>query len=333
LAKELEAYLNVRHVAPCGNGTDALQIALMALGLKPGDEVITVPFTFVATVEVVALLGMKPVFVDVDSHTFNIDPDQIESRITEKTKCIVPVHLYGQCADMEAIMATAKKHNLPVVEDNAQAIGADFIFKNKETAKAGTIADIGTTSFYPSKNLGAYGDAGAIFTNDSELAERIRVITNHGSDRKYYYDSVGVNSRLDSLQAAILRTKLALLNSFHTARQKVATYYDTAFKENPNIQTPARAPYSTHVFHQYTLKVNSKRDELQTALASKGIPSMIYYPVPLHLSGAYSHYGYKKGDFPVSEQLADQVISLPMHTELDEEQLAFICENVNQFFS
>lgn len=327
-AKNLASYLNVKHVTPCANGTDALQIALMALGLEPGDEVITVAFTFVATAEVIALLGLKPVFVDLDPETFNIDPTKIEAVITPKTKCILPVHLYGQSSNMEAIMKIAEKHNLYVVEDNAQAIGSDVTFSNGKTAKTGTIGHIGCTSFYPSKNLGCYGDGGALFTNDDEIANAIKLIANHGQIKKYTYETIGVNSRLDSLQAVVLNAKLPHLDQYIANRQKAADYYDQALGNHPNIQIPVRASWSTHVFHQYTIKITGDRDALKAALKERGIPSMVYYPTPLHLGKPYKAYGYQEGDLPITEQLCQQVISLPMHTELDTAQLKYIADNI-----
>lgn len=329
-AEDLQSYLGVKHVLPCANGTDALQIALMALGLEPGDEVITSPFTFIATAEVINLLRLKPVFVDVYEDTFNLNVDQLEAAINQKTKCIIPVHLFGQTANMEAIMEIANKHNIAVVEDNAQAIGADYTFENGSQKKAGTIGHIGCTSFFPSKNLGCFGDGGAIFTNDDKLAEKIKVITNHGSKVRYYHDEVGVNSRLDSIQAAVLKVKLKHLDEYIKARQNVATIYNNAFADLANVISPVVAPFTNHVFHQYTLKVKEGRDELQKALQEKGLPAMIYYPIPLHLQKAYTDCGYVKGDFPVSEQLALEVISLPMHTELDEEQLNFITQSFKE---
>lgn len=329
---EMENYLGVKNVIPCANGTDALQVAMMGLGLKPGDEVITSSFTFVATVEVIALLGLTPVLVDVLPDTFNIDPAALEKAITPKTKAIVPVHLFGQCADMEAISDIAKKHNLYIIEDNAQAIGADYIFKNGERKKAGTIGDVGATSFFPSKNLGCYGDGGAIFTNNDELAKELRVVVNHGMQVRYYHDSVGVNSRLDSVQAAILRIKLKHLDDYAAARQNAADFYDNAFANNPKLVTPKRSEFSTHVFHQYTLITkNIDRNKLQEYLMSKDIPAMIYYPVPLHMQKAYMDPRYKEGDFPVTEMLSKSVISLPMHTELEQEQLEYITSSVLEF--
>lgn len=329
---ELEKYLGVKHVIPCANGTDALQIAMMALGLQPGDEVITASFTYVATAEVIALLKLKPVLVDVNPETFNINPEAIKKAITPKTKAIVPVHLFGQCADMEPIMKIAREHNLFIVEDTAQAIGADYIFTNGKKQKAGTMGTIGCTSFFPSKNLGCFGDGGAIFTNDDELAKKIRMIANHGQSVQYVHDEVGVNSRLDSLQAAILRIKLRHLDDYAAARNKAAAYYDNAFANNLKIKIPARASNSTHVFHQYTLQLcGVDRNKLREYLASKNIPSMIYYPIPLHMQKAYRDDRYKEGHFPVTEELCKCVISLPMHTELNDEQLKFIADAVLEF--
>lgn len=329
---ELEQYLNVKHVIPCANGTDALQIAMMALGLKPGDEVITASFTYVATAEVIALLGLTPVLVDVYPDTFDIDVEAIEKAITPKTKAIVPVHLFGQCANMERILNLAKKHNLFVIEDTAQAIGAEYTFSDGTVKKAGTMGDIGCTSFFPSKNLGCYGDGGAMYTNNEELAKKMRMIANHGQSVQYVHDSIGVNSRLDSIQAAILRIKLRRLDDFAAARNKAAAYYDKAFANHPKIKTPARAKNTTHVFHQYTLQLNGvDRNALREFLASKEIPAMIYYPIPLHMQKAYTDPRYKEGDFPVTEKLCASVISLPMHTELDEEQLKYISDAVLEF--
>ena len=330
--KELESYLNVKHVIPCANGTDALQVSMMALGLKPGDEVITTTFTFVATAEVIALLGLTPVLADVDPETFCIDLKAIEKAITPKTKAIVPVHLFGQCADMEAIMEIAGKQNLFVIEDACQSIGSDNIYRDGTKKKSGTIGNVGCTSFFPSKNLGCYGDGGAIFTNDDALAEKLKVVVNHGMKVRYYHDEIGVNSRLDSIQAAILRIKLRKLDDYAKARNRAADYYDNAFKNNHKIKTPVRAANSTHVFHQYTLvTTNIDRLKLQEFLQTKGIPAMIYYPVALHMQKAYLDPRYKTGDFPVSEDLCRSVISLPMHTELDEEQLKHITSNVLEF--
>lgn len=331
---ELEDYLKVKHVIPCANGTDALQIAMMALGLKPGDEVITANFTYVATAEVIALLGLTPVLVDVLPDTFDIDLAAVEKAITPKTKAIVPVHLFGQCADMEALMNLAKKHNLFVIEDTAQAIGADYTYSDGSKHKAGTMGTVGCTSFFPSKNLGCYGDGGAIYTNDDTLAKSIRMIANHGQSVQYYHDSIGVNSRLDSIQAAILRIKLRELDGYAKARNAAAAYYDKAFANHPKVKTPARAKNSTHVFHQYTLQLKGvDRAALKDYLASKDIPAMIYYPVPLHLQKAYTDARYKAGDFPVTEQLCATVISLPMHTELDAETLKYITSEVLSFLN
>ncbi|MBE7652073.1 DegT/DnrJ/EryC1/StrS family aminotransferase [Tenacibaculum finnmarkense genomovar finnmarkense] len=331
-ASDLEKYLNVKHVIPCANGTDALQIAMMGLGLEQGDEVITADFTFAATVEVIALLKLTPVLVDVDAATFNMDIAALKKAITPKTKAIVPVHLFGQCANMEAVMQVAKEHNLFVIEDNAQAIGADYTFTDGTKKKAGTIGNVGTTSFFPSKNLGCYGDGGAIFTNDDDLAHTIRGIVNHGMYTRYYHDVVGVNSRLDSLQAAVLEIKLPLLDGFCDARRKAATYYSNAFASNPNIITPKISDFSTHVFHQYTLKItNGKRNELHQHLLDNNIPNAIYYPVPLHAQKAYKDERYNEADFKVTNQLIEQVISLPMHTELDQEQLVFITKTILEF--
>ena len=325
----LEAYTGAKHVINVGNGTDALQIALMGLGLKSGDEVITPTFTFIATAEVVALLGLTPVVVDVDWETMNMDVEAVRRAITPRTKAIVPVHLFGQCADMESLMALAKKHNLFVVEDACQAIGARYSFSNGETKQAGTIGHIGCTSFFPSKNLGCYGDGGAIFTNDDELAAKMRAIANHGMVVRYHHDMIGVNSRLDSIQAAVLDAKLPHLNEYIAARQKAAAYYDKAFSGCDKLLIPGHQPHSTHVFHQYTLRVvGADRDALREKLAARDIPAMIYYPVPLHQQKAYLDPRYKDGDFPVAEKLAACVLSLPMHTELDEEQLRYITSGV-----
>lgn len=327
--QHLEQYTGAKHVIPVGNGTDALQIALMGLGLKPGDEVITPTFTFIATAEVVALLGLTPVVVDVDWETMNIDIEAVRRAITPRTKAIVPVHLFGQCADMEPLMALAKEKNLFVVEDACQAIGAKYTFANGETKQAGTIGHIGCTSFFPSKNLGCYGDGGAIFTNDDELAARMRAIANHGMVVRYHHDQIGVNSRLDSIQAAVLDAKLPHLDEYIASRQRAAAYYDQAFGSNDKLLIPGRQAHSTHVFHQYTLRVvGADRDKLREELATKGIPAMIYYPVPLHQQKAYRDPRYKDGDFPVAERLAACVLSLPMHTELDKEQLEYITSNV-----
>jgi len=328
----LEKYLNIKHVIPCANGTDALQVSMMALGLKPRDEVITASFTFIATAEVIALLHLTPVLVDVDPDTFNIDPKAIEKAITPKTKAIVPVHLFGQCAPMEEIMEIAKKHNLFIIEDNCQAIGSDYILTDGSTKKAGTIGHTGCTSFFPSKNLGCYGDGGAIFTNNDELAKLIRSTVNHGMTVRYYHDHVGVNSRLDSIQAAILKVKLNYLDEYAARRRAAADFYDHAFKDNLKLKIPFRYKKSSHVFHQYTLVTKDlNRKEMINYLASKGIPAMIYYPVPLHLQKAYLDPRYNPGDFPVTEYLSEKVISLPMHTELNPEQLNFITQSVLEF--
>ena len=332
--QDLEKYLNVKHVIPCANGTDALQIALMSLDLKPGDEVITPTFTFISTVEVVALLGLKPIFVDVDPDTFNINVDDIKRLITKNTKAIIPVHLFGQCADMEEIMKIAKENNIYVIEDNAQAIGAEFFFSNGKISKSGTIGDIGCTSFFPSKNLGCYGDGGAIFTNSDTLAEKLSYIVNHGMKRRYYHDYIGVNSRLDTLQAAILKIKLQYLDDYIAARQKASDYYDKAFDGEPKLKIPQRFAKSSHVFHQYTLQaIDFSRDALIDFLKEKQIPAMIYYPVPIHLQKAYQHYVKAGENYPISEHLSKVVFSLPMHTELDEEQLEYITNSVLEFLN
>lgn len=327
----LEAFTGAKHVIPVGNGTDALQIALMGLGLKPGDEVITPTFTFIATAEVVALLGLTPVVVDVDWDTMNISVEAVKKAITPRTKAIVPVHLFGQCADMEAIMALAKEHNLFVVEDACQSIGAEYTFASGETRQAATMGHVGCTSFFPSKNLGCYGDGGAIFTNDDDLAARMQAIANHGMVMRYHHDLIGVNSRLDSIQAAILDVKLRSLKEYIANRQRAAAYYDKAFAGNPHLLVPGRDVHSTHVFHQYTLRlVGIDRDTLKAGLEERHIPAMVYYPVPLHMQKAYQDPRYKQGDFPVAERLAACVLSLPMHSELDEEQLAYITQAVNE---
>ncbi len=330
--EHLEEYLGVKHVIPCANGTDALTVAMMALNLKPGDEVITTSFTFIATAEVIALLGLTPVVVDVDPDTFNIDPLSIEKAITPRTKAIVPVHLFGQCADLEAILEIAEKHNLFVIEDACQSIGADYIFKDGTHKKSGTIGHIGCTSFFPSKNLGCYGDGGAIFTNDDNLAKQLRVMVNHGMTVRYYHDYIGVNSRLDSIQAAILDVKLPLLDEYNKARSNAAAFYDNAFANNTKLKTPVRSGKSTHVFHQYTIVTSGvDRNALVEYMAKYNIPVMIYYPVPLHMQKAYLDPRYKQGDFPVTEALCNSVISLPMHTELDNEQLEFITTTLLDF--
>jgi dTDP-4-amino-4,6-dideoxygalactose transaminase len=331
--KELEDYLDVKHVIPCANGTDALQIAMMGLDLKPGDEVITADFTFAATVEVIALLQLTPVLVDVEADTFNIDPEAIRRAITPKTKAIVPVHLFGQSANMDAIMEIAEEHNLYVIEDNAQAIGANYHFKNGKKKKAGAIGHAASTSFFPSKNLGCYGDGGAIFTNDDDLAHTIRGIVNHGMYERYHHDVVGVNSRLDSIQAAVLRAKLPKLDAYNEARQEAAKKYSEAFRGQENIEIPyTEGSEDTHVYHQYTLKImNGKRDALVKHLNEKGIPCGVYYPIPLHSQKAYKDERYKEEEFTVTNQLVKEVISLPMHTELDEEQINFITKEVIEF--
>jgi UDP-2-acetamido-2-deoxy-ribo-hexuluronate aminotransferase len=332
--QELQEFMGVKNVVSCANGTDALHLALRVLGLKPGDEVITTNFTFIATVEVVALLGLKPVIVDPDPGNFNISVEAIKKAITPKTKAIVPVHLFGQCADMEGIMDLAKKHDLFVVEDAAQATGADYLFKNGTRKKAGTIGHIGTTSFFPSKNLGCYGDGGALYTNDENCAKKLRSIANHGMKVRYHYDDIGVNSRLDTLQAAVLRVKLKYLPEFNAARRAAADYYDKAFENCNSISVPERAKYSSHIFHQYTIKVrNGQRDGLKKFLESRSIPSMVYYPGPLHLQNAYNYLGYTESDFPVTTSLCKEVLSLPMHPEMEKEQLDYITHNVLEFFN
>ncbi|MBA2760961.1 MAG: DegT/DnrJ/EryC1/StrS family aminotransferase [Segetibacter sp.] len=331
-ARNLSTYLSVRHTIPCANGTDALQIAMMALDLQPGDEVITPSFTYIATTEVIALLKLTPVFVDVDAATFCIDPSAVEEAITEKTKAIVPVHLYGQAANMEEIMAIAEKHHLFVIEDNAQAIGCDYTFRDETVKKTGTIGTIGATSFYPSKNLGAFGDGGAIFTNNDTLAEKLRMIANHGQKERYYHDIVGCNSRLDSLQAAILDVKLKHLDEYIKARRKAASFYDHAFEGNKNITVPYTADYTNHVYHQYTILLKDvDRNALNKYLTEQNIPSMIYYPVPAHKQKMFSAFAGSNYQLPVSDCLSDKVISLPMHTELDEEQLQYITDHVLNF--
>jgi len=331
--KSLETYLDAKHVIPCANGTDALQIAMMGLDLKPGDEVITADFTFAATVEVIALLQLTPVLVDVEPDTFNISVEAIRKAITPKTKAIVPVHLFGQAADMEAIMALAAEHNLYVIEDNAQAIGADYKYADGSKKKAGVIGHVASTSFFPSKNLGCYGDGGAIFTNDDELAHKLRGIVNHGMYVRYHHDVVGVNSRLDSIQAAVLNAKLPNLDSYNDARQTAAQKYSDALANHANIVTPViKGDRDSHVFHQYTLRiVNANRDGLMQHLLDKGIPCAIYYPIPLHSQKAYADARYNEADFPVTNQLVKEVISLPMHTELDDEQIKYITDSVLEF--
>lgn len=332
-ARSLGSYTGAREVIPCGNGTDALQLALMALQLKPGDEIIVPTWTYVATVEVIALLALKPVFVDVDPETFTMDVEALGKKINAKTKAIVPVHLYGQCAPMEAIMKLAEEHNLYVIEDTAQALGADYLFNENQAKKAGTIGTIGTTSFFPSKNLGCYGDGGALFTQDESLATTLRAMANHGQFEKYHHELIGINSRLDSIQAAILNIKLKQLDTYAANRQKAAAQYDTELAGVEAVATPQRVSYSTHVFHQYTIKVDgAKREALRDFLKERGVPSMIYYPVPLHQQKAYSAYGYKKGDFPVAERLSAEVLSLPMHTELQSDQVSYVCEQIKAYF-
>ncbi|HRO08540.1 MAG TPA: DegT/DnrJ/EryC1/StrS family aminotransferase [Saprospiraceae bacterium] len=331
--QNFEAYLGVKHVIPCANGTDALQIAMMAVGLKPGDEVIVPAFTYVATAEVIGLLGLKPVMVDVDTDTFNINMDSLKAAVTEQSKAIVPVHLYGQAANMEAIMQIAAAHNLWVIEDNAQAIGADYTLNDGRTAKTGTIGHIGCTSFYPSKNLGCYGDGGAMYTNDDALAELLHKIANHGQEVRYYHDVIGCNSRLDSIQAVVLSAKLPHLDAYCRARQEVAAYYDRVFRDINGLEIPARAPYSTHVYHQYTLQVkDGKRDLLKKWLDDHQVPNMIYYPVPLYKQEAFKSYVPENFRLENTEELCASVISLPIHTEMTEDQLDYISEQVRSFF-
>lgn len=330
--EELQTYMQVKNVVSCANGTDALNLALKVLGLKPGDEVITTDFTFIATVEVVAALGLKPVIVDPDPDSFNISVDEIQKAITPRTRAIVPVHLFGQCADMEKIMELANKHDLFVIEDAAQATGADYFFKNGTSKKAGTIGHIGTTSFFPSKNLGCYGDGGALYTNSDEFARKLRSIANHGMKIRYHYDDIGVNSRLDTLQAAILRVKLKYLTSFNEARRKAADFYDAAFAGNEAIIVPKREKFSSHIFHQYTIRIrNGKRDEMKKFLETKNIPSMVYYPGPLHMQKAYEYLGYSENDLPVTTSLCKEVLSLPMHPEMEKQQLEYITDSILEF--
>lgn len=331
---DFEKYLGVKHVIPCANGTDALQIAMMALDLKSGDEVICPAFTYVATAEVIGLLGLIPVMVDVNPDTFNISLKDLEKYITPKTKAIVPVHLYGQSADMEEIIVFAKKYNLFIIEDNAQAIGSEYIFANGEVKKTGTIGHIGCTSFFPSKNLGCYGDGGALMTNDDDLALKIRMIANHGQEKKYYHKVLGCNSRLDTIQAEVLKVKLKHLDEYSASRNRMAQFYDDNFKNIDGIEIPKREEKSTHVFHQYTLKIkNNKRDELQSYLQEKGIPSMIYYPLPLYKQEAFKLYVKENFSLPVTEQLCDEVLSLPIHTEFNEKISQFIVSEVKAFFN
>lgn len=334
LKKELAIYMGANHAITCGNGTDALQIAMMALDLQPGDEVISADFTFIATVETIALLRLTPVMVDVDPETFTISPEAIEKAITPKTKAIIPVHLFGQCADMDKIMAIAEKHNLYVIEDTAQAIGSDFTSEQGWTKKAGTIGHIGCTSFFPSKNLGCYGDGGAIFTNDDKIAEKINSIVNHGMKVRYYHDNIGVNSRLDTIQAAVLRVKLPHLDEYSATRRFAADYYDNAFKECEHIITPKRFEKSTHTFHQYTMVLKDvDRDALQKHLTEKGIANAVYYPVALHNQKAFQEFSYNANSFPITDELCKTVLSLPMNTELTEELLKYITDSVLDFFA
>ncbi len=328
----LSQFLDDAHVISCGNGTDALQIAMMALKFKPGDEVILPVHTYVATAEVIALLQLVPVFADVDEETFTLDPVSLESLITKKTVAVVPVHLYGQCANLSGILDVAKKHGLHVIEDAAQSLGANYVFQDGTKRKGGTIGTVGTTSFFPSKNLGAFGDGGAMITRDEALALKLRMISNHGQQKKYQHDVIGVNSRLDTLQAAILTVKLANLTEYAAKRNAVADYYDAHLKQVEFLKIPVRAPFSTHAFHQYTIRAHGvDRDTLKAYLQEKGIPSMIYYPIPLHLQPAYRRAGFGEGSFPVTERLSKSVLSLPIHTEMDEEQLSYICEAISRF--
>ena len=338
-ADNLSSYLGIKHTIPCANGTDALQIAMMALGLEPGDEVITPSFTYIATTEVIALLRLTPVFVEVDPKTFCMDPIALEKAITPRTKAVVPVHLYGHAAPMQEIMAIATKHNLFVIEDNAQAIGCDYIFPDGSKKKTGTIGHIGATSFYPSKNLGAFGDGGALFTNDDNLALKMKMIANHGQSKRYYHEMVGCNSRLDSIQAAVLNIKLTHLDEYIAARRAAADFYDKELNGNGKIVTPYRSPYSYHVFHQYTLlldefeNVSAVRNEMNEFLAKNNIPSMIYYPVPGHKQKMFERFNVDTLSMPVTDWLTDRVISLPMHTELDQEQLGFITSKISEFIN
>ena len=330
---ELREYMGIKHVVACANGTDALYLAMMVLGLKPGDEVITTNFTFIATVEVIALLGLKLVLVEPDLNTFNISLEAINKAITDRTRAIVPVHLFGQCADMEGIMELANKYNLYVIEDAAQATGAEYIFRDGTRKKAGTIGHIGTTSFFPSKNLGCYGDGGAVYTNNDQFEKKLRSIANHGMTVRYHYDDIGINSRLDTIQAAILRVKLKYLDRFNESRRVVADIYDEAFAGCDSITIPERVSHSSHIFHQYTIRVKyGRRDNLKKFLEAQNIPSMIYYPGPLHLQEAYRHLGYKENDFPVTSGLCSEVLSLPMYPEMEEEQIDYIIHNILHFF-
>ncbi len=331
---DLEKYLDVNNVIPCANGTDALQIIMMSYGFKRNSEIIVPSFTYVATVEVIALLGLKPVFVEVDPITFNIDIDDIQKNLTKNTAAIVPVHLYGQCANMEEIKKIVQGTDIKIIEDTAQALGARFKFSNNTFQKAGTIGDAGSTSFFPSKNLGCYGDGGAIFTNDEDFAKKIKMISNHGQSKKYYHDSIGVNSRLDSLQAAILKVKLKRLDTYNLARKNVAEKYNDAFSNIHQIETPKTSSFSNHVYHQYTLKINDleTRNSLISFLNNNNIPSMIYYPIPNHLQLGYKNYGYKLGDLPITENLCERVLSLPIHTEMDENTQDYIISKILGFF-
>jgi len=333
-AAKLEQFNKVKRAVTCANGTDALQIAMMGLDFKPGDEVIVPAFTYIATVEVIALLGLVPKFIDVRPDTFELDHTQLEELITEKTVGVVPVHLFGQCSNMEAIVKIARKHNIAVIEDTAQAMGAEFIHADGKRSFAGTIGDVGTTSFFPSKNLGCFGDGGALLTQNGELGEKLHIIANHGQRQKYHHETIGVNSRLDTVQAAILNVKIDYLHDYSRARQAVAAKYDEALAGIDGLELPIRAPYSTHVYNQYTCKVpNGRRDELKQYLQEQGIPTMVYYPIPVHLQEAYRVYGYNKGDFPVSEQLCEEVISLPIHTEMENDVQEYIISHIQKFYN
>jgi UDP-2-acetamido-2-deoxy-ribo-hexuluronate aminotransferase len=331
--EELQSYLGVKHVISCANGTDALQIAMMSLGLQPGDEVITTNFTFIATMEAVALLGLKPVLVDPEPGNYNISLKEIKKAITRRTKAIVPVHLFGQCADMDGIMKLAGEHDLIVIEDAAQATGTDYIYPDGSVKKAGTIGNAGTTSFFPSKNLGCYGDGGAVYTNDDEFAKKLRSIANHGMKIRYHYNDIGINSRLDTIQAEILRVKLKYLDQYNTARCEVADFYDKVLAGCNEMEVPIREKYSTHIFHQYTVRIkNGLRDDLKKYLEENKIPAMIYYPGPLHMQEAYRYLGYNESDFPVTNSLCREVLSLPIHTEMEQDQLDFITRKILNFF-
>jgi dTDP-4-amino-4,6-dideoxygalactose transaminase len=332
-AEDFAVWNNVKHVIPCGNGTDALQIALMAMNCKPGDEIIVPSFTYIATVEVISLLGLVPRFVEVDIHTFNIDTADLTKVLTPRTKGVIPVHLYGQCAEMETVLAFARENGLFVIEDSAQAVGAVYSFADGRNMTSGTMGEVGCTSFFPTKNLGAYGDGGAMMTNSDEIAEKLRLTANHGQTRKYHHDFIGVNSRLDTLQAAVLSVKLKYLREYEGKRNEFADYYDKNLAEVSEIDTPFRSPNSTHVFHQYTIKVHDeKRDELKAVLSGKGVPTVVYYPIPQHLQRGYLDYGYRKGDLPVSESLAESVLSLPIHTELLREEQDHVISEIINFF-